>query len=142
MRRFSQRNSLVTLSDINITPLLDLAFVLLIIFVIISPSIRSAHEQSIELRLPKGGQPERAKLDPRDVMTVEVHPQGYYVLNGRRLALKQIESDLQVASRANPNLVVWLRADEESPYKMPAAILNYCQDNKITCSLKTEPVAK
>ena len=34
MRRFSQRNSLVTLSEINITPLLDLAFVLLIIFVI------------------------------------------------------------------------------------------------------------
>ena len=41
MRRFSQRNSLVTLSDINITPMLDLAFVLLIIFVIISPSLKS-----------------------------------------------------------------------------------------------------
>ena len=37
MRRFSQRNSLVTLSEINITPLLDLAFVLLIIFVITTP---------------------------------------------------------------------------------------------------------
>jgi biopolymer transport protein ExbD len=37
MRRFSQRNSLVTLADINITPLLDLAFVLLIIFVITTP---------------------------------------------------------------------------------------------------------
>ena len=37
MRRFSQRHSLVTLSDINITPLLDLAFVLLIIFVITTP---------------------------------------------------------------------------------------------------------
>ncbi len=34
MRRFSQRSALVTLSEINITPLLDLAFVLLIIFVI------------------------------------------------------------------------------------------------------------
>ena len=37
MRRFSQRSSLVTLSEINITPLLDLAFVLLIIFVITTP---------------------------------------------------------------------------------------------------------
>ncbi|MGC8991294.1 MAG: ExbD/TolR family protein, partial [Verrucomicrobiia bacterium] len=51
MRRFSQRNSLVTLSDINITPLLDLAFVLLIIFVITTPLL----EQSIDIRLPEGG---------------------------------------------------------------------------------------
>jgi len=49
MRRFSQRSHLVTLSDINITPLLDLAFVLLIIFIITTPLL----EQSIDLKLPK-----------------------------------------------------------------------------------------
>ena len=37
MRRFSQRSALVTLSEINITPLLDLAFVLLVIFIITTP---------------------------------------------------------------------------------------------------------
>ena len=37
MRRYSQRNSLTTLSEINVTPLLDLAFVLLIIFMITTP---------------------------------------------------------------------------------------------------------
>ena len=47
--RFSQRNSLVTLSEINITPLLDLAFVLLIIFVITRPLL----EQHIDLKLPE-----------------------------------------------------------------------------------------
>ena len=51
MRRFSQRNTLVTLNDINITPLLDLAFVLLIIFIITTPLL----EQSISLELPVGG---------------------------------------------------------------------------------------
>ena len=53
MRRFSQRNPLVTLSDINITPLLDLAFVLLIIFVITTPLLK----KSIDLKLPHGGRP-------------------------------------------------------------------------------------
>ena len=48
MRRFSERNSLVTLSDINITPLLDLAFVLLIIFMITTPLL----EQGLNLNLP------------------------------------------------------------------------------------------
>lgn len=138
MRRFSQRNSLVTLSDINITPLLDLAFVLLIIFVIMSPSIHSANEQSIQLKLPKGGQPDR-KIDAKDVMTVEASPKGFYQLNGKQLSVKQIETELVNAARANPNLVVWLRADENSPYKQAAAILNICQNRGIVCSLKTEP---
>ena len=138
MRRFSQRNSLVTLSDINITPLLDLAFVLLIIFVIISPSIRSAQEQSIRMKLPKGGQPDRA-VNPKDVMTVEASPQGFYALNGRRLPLPQIEAELVRAARANPNLVVYLRADESSFWKQGAAILNLCQNQGILCSIATEP---
>jgi biopolymer transport protein ExbD len=138
MRRFSQRNPLVTLSDINITPLLDLAFVLLIIFVIMSPSIRSAHEQSIQMKLPQGGQPER-KFDPKDVMTVEVGPQGSYVLNGLKMSLKQIQSDLLSRSRLNPNLVVWLRADRRSTFEQPAAILDFCQERGIACSIKTEP---
>ena len=137
MRRFSQRNSLVTLNDINITPLLDLAFVLLIIFVIISPSIRSAHEQSIKLNLPKGGQAER-KFDKSDIMVAEVSPEGFYVLSGRRLALPDLKAQILSAAQANPNLVVWLRADENSPYKLPAAVLSFCQDSGIACSLKTE----
>ena len=138
MRRFSQRNSLVTLSDINIVPLLDLAFVLLIIFVIISPTIRSTHEQSVRLNLPKGGQPDR-KIDPKDVMTVEVKPQGGYVLNGRPKPLKVIEDDLVKAAQNNPNLVVWLRADESSRFGQPFAIIDLCQEHGIKCSLKAEP---
>ncbi|MFO1498599.1 MAG: biopolymer transporter ExbD [Verrucomicrobiota bacterium] len=137
MRRFSQRNSLVTLSDINITPLLDLAFVLLIIFVIISPSIRSAHEQSIQMKLPKGGQPER-QIDARDIVTVEVSPQGFYVYKRQRLSLGQIETELVKASRANSNLVVDLRADETSMFKLPVAILNVCEKHSIKWSIRTE----
>lgn len=138
MRRFSQRNPLVTLSDINITPLLDLAFVLLIIFVIISPSIRSAHEHSIQMKLPRGGQP-ADKLDPKDILTVEASPQGFYVINGRKLSLPQTEAELVRASRANPNLVVQLRADENSLYKQPVGILHLCQKHRILLSLQTEP---
>src|SRR5262245_16917504 len=108
MRRFSQRNPLVTLSDINITTLLDLAFVLLIIFVIISPSIRSAHEQSLQLKLPKGGQPDQ-KINPKNILTVEVSPKGFYLLNGvPKTTLKQVESDLLAAARVNPELIVYL----------------------------------
>ena len=79
MRRFSQRSSLVTLSEINITPLLDLAFVLLIIFIITTPLL----EQSINLRLPRGGIPDKP-VTAQDVRTVEITREGVYLLgNGK-----------------------------------------------------------
>ena len=58
MRRFSQRNSLVTLNEINVTPLLDLAFVLLIIFVITRPALEQSMADSTE-ELP----PEEQEVD-------------------------------------------------------------------------------
>jgi biopolymer transport protein ExbD len=138
MRRFSQRSSLVTLSEINITPLLDLAFVLLIIFVITTPLL----EQSISLKLPKGGQPD-PKLDKRDIRTVEITTQGAYRLDKMPMSLGQLEGELVKDYRVNPNLVVYIRADRKSPLEYFAAVTDACQSHGISrYSLRTEPPAK
>jgi len=135
MRRFSQRSHLVTLSDINITPLLDLAFVLLIIFVITTPLL----EQSITLQLPKGGQPEK-QIDKKNVRTVEISNTGIYALDKQRMNLAQMISQLAGEFRSNPNLIVYIRADENGPYKNVAALIDGCQKSGITrYSLRTEP---
>ena len=135
MRRFSQRSHLVTLSEINITPLLDLAFVLLIIFVITTPLL----EQSINLKLPRGGQTDKP-VDKKDVRTVEVSPQGIYSLDRRRMTIDQIESALVQSFRANPNTIVYIRADEMGLNKDLYAVIDRCQRNGITrFSLRTEP---
>src|SRR4249920_1275053 len=100
MRRFSQRNAMVTLSEINITPLLDLAFVLLIIFIITTPLLT----QSIELKLPTGmGQPDK-KIDPRNIRTVEVTTTGVYALDRQRMGLDQIIARIAADFHGNPNL--------------------------------------
>ncbi len=135
MRRFSQRSALVTLSEINITPLLDLAFVLLIIFVITTPLL----EQSISLKLPQGGRPDKT-LDKRDIRTVEINTQGFYFLNKQRMSLDQLEANLRKDFSANPNLVVYIRADENGRNKDLYAVIDRCQRNGITrYSLRTEP---
>ena len=135
MRRFSQRSHLVTLSEINITPLLDLAFVLLIIFVITTPLL----EQSMNLKLPTGGRPDKV-LDKRDIRTVEISPQGVYLLDRRRIELNDLERALVAANRANPNTVVNIRADENGLNKHLYAVIDRCQRNGITrFSLRTEP---
>ena len=136
MRRFSQRGGLVTLSEINITPLLDLAFVLLIIFVITTPLL----EQSINLKLPKGmGQPD-TRIDKRNIRTVEISNTGVYALDKQRIGLEPLISRLAGESRSNPNLIVYIRADQDGPYKNVAALIDGCQRGGITrYSLRTEP---
>jgi biopolymer transport protein ExbD len=138
MRRFSQRSHLVTLSEINITPLLDLAFVLLIIFVITTPLL----EKSIDLKLPHGGQTEQ-KLNKSDIRTVEISSAGYYALDKRRMALPQLVAQLAQEFRGNPDLVVYIRADRDSRYDLVAQVLDGCQKYGITrYSLRTDPTPK
>jgi biopolymer transport protein ExbD len=136
MRRFSQRNQLVTLSEINITPLLDLAFVLLIIFVITTPLL----EQSITLKLPKGvGQPDQ-HIDKRNIRTVEISNTGVYALDRQRMSLNEVLDRLSSGFRDNPDLIVYIRADRDSRYDLVAQLIGGCQHAGITrYSLRTEP---
>jgi biopolymer transport protein ExbD len=136
MRRFSQRSHLVTLSEINITPLLDLAFVLLIIFVITTPLL----EQSIDLRLPRGGRSEQIPPSPKNIRTVEISVTGTYALDRQRMQLPQLISRLAQEFRANPNLIVYIRADKDSRYDLIAQLIDGCQRGGITrYSLRTDP---
>jgi biopolymer transport protein ExbD len=135
MRRFSQRNSLVTLSEINITPLLDLAFVLLIIFVITTPLL----EQGMSLNLPKGGSAD-GKIEKDNVRTVEIDARGGFMLNSRRMTVDQIEAELVATFARNPNLVVFVRADKDGKIEPFADIMNRCIRKGITkFSFRTSP---
>ncbi|MFM2294715.1 MAG: hypothetical protein RLZZ350_1128 [Verrucomicrobiota bacterium] len=138
MRRFSQRSHLVTLNEINITPLLDLAFVLLIIFIITTPLL----ENSINLKLPVGGAANKTP-NKSDIKTVEISQNGNYTFDRRRLSLAQLETALVNQYRANPNLIVYIRADATGFNKDTYAVIDACQRNGITrFSLATEPARK
>ena len=120
----------------SITPLLDLAFVLLIIFVITTPML----EQGMDLRLPSGMGSLDKKFEKDDVRTVEVSQKGVYMLGGRMLSLDQIEAELKRAHRTNPKLLVYVRADEDGPYKFVAAIIHRLERSGIDqVSLRTAP---
>jgi biopolymer transport protein ExbD/biopolymer transport protein TolR len=135
MRRFSQRNSLVTLSEINITPLLDLAFVLLIIFVITRPLL----ENSIQLNLPPGGA-ETGKINPRDVRRVEISTRGEYRLDDRAVTLPALEQALVQAFQANPQSVVYIRADKKGINEHTYAVFDILQRRGLTrFAFATEP---
>lgn len=134
MRRFSQRTHLVTLNEINITPLLDLAFVLLIIFIITTPLL----EQGLNLKLPAGGKPDQP-ITKNDIHTVEISTQGAYMLDRNPMDLNTLEKWLVYYAKQNPNAVIYIRADENGRNKDLYAVIDRCQRNGITrFSLRTE----
>ena len=136
MRRFSQRNALVTLSEINITPLLDLAFVLLIIFVITTPLL----EKGLDLQLPSINGPAEKQVRKTDIKTVEVNPQGQYMMDKQFLTLDQVARGLEYAHRTNPNLVVDIRADKNARSELLVAVIDRCEQLGITAlSIRGNP---
>ena len=119
MRRFSDRNTLVTLSDINVTPLLDLAFVLLIIFMITTPLL----DQGMNLELPTGGVPD-GEIDLELIRIVEIDSEGGYFLDKEELEFAGLSAAIGEAFQAEPNIQVYLRADKKATFEMVARVLD------------------
>ena len=126
-----------SLNELNITPLLDLAFVLLIIFIITTPLL----EQGMSLRLPVGGVEDHKKLDPRDIRSVDVSPQGWYKFRNQIYqSPDQIAHVLRDEQQRNPNLIVAIRADGEGLYKFVARLIDRLGNEGVAnISLRYEP---
>jgi biopolymer transport protein ExbD len=110
MRRFSDRNALHTLSELNVTPLLDLAFVLLIIFMITTPLL----ENSMDLIVPTSATA-RTEINPSSVQTVSVDRNGALKLNEQVLTSEDLEGRLVQLRRDTPGLAVVVRPHKELP---------------------------
>jgi biopolymer transport protein ExbD/biopolymer transport protein TolR len=141
MRRFSQRNSLVTLSDINITPMLDLAFVLLIIFIITTPLIDPGFEQSIDIKLAQGGR-DSGKVERDILRVVEIDRTGGYKYDRKPISLENLESALARTHRTNPKIVVVIRCDEKAPAGTFYPVFDWCVQNGVSVNLKTQPTRR
>lgn len=107
-RKFSERHQLSTVSELNVTPLLDLAFVLLIIFMITTPLI----ENSTDLVLPTGGS-QGTPVNADDVEAVSIHADGHFSMKGDTVTLDDIESTLAALIAKSPETAVLVRAHNE-----------------------------
>ena len=127
MRRYSQRHNLSTLSEINITPLLDLAFVLLIIFMITTPLL----ENSVNLVIPSSGAA-NAPVNPAQVQTVSMDRQETIRFNNKPVSVDQLVAQLVELKRANPEVAVVIRPDRELPVQKLIALMDALQRAQIT----------
>ena len=109
------------MSDINVTPLVDVMLVLLVIFIITAPLLAS----SIRLDLPKT---DAAKPgDPPKFVTVVVDKAGQAFFNDKPVSQSELASELQGAAKLNPDTEVQLRADTGVPYGRVVEVMGEAQ---------------
>jgi biopolymer transport protein ExbD len=108
MKRYSQRSGHTAMAELNVTPLLDLAFVLLIIFIITTPLLTS----NIAVDLPKGSEATSQPVDPKSVRTVTIAKNGQVYLESKPIELPVLEQQLTVFRQDTPDAAVVVRADK------------------------------
>jgi biopolymer transport protein ExbD len=127
MRRYSQRNNLTSLSEINITPLLDLAFVLLIIFMITTPLL----ENSMSLVIPSSGAT-NLPINSAQVQTISIDRTETIKLNNQVVDSAALQTQLAELKRSHPDLAVVIRPDRELPVQKLISLMDALQRAEIT----------
>jgi biopolymer transport protein ExbD len=126
MKRVSQRGMYNAVADINIVPLMDLVFNLLIVFMLTTPLL----EHSIDIKLPptQSG----SSIEPKDVTTFNLDSAGRLFLNGRLMSLKELEDYARGRVQTDPNHAMLVRGDERVPYGKFIEVIDTLKKAKVT----------
>ena len=127
MRRFSERHTLHTLTEINVTPLLDLAFVLLIIFIITTPLM----ENSLSLVVPTSGEATHT-VDRSQVQTISIDKDEVLRLNNEVVDPELLESRLTELHTQQPGLAVVVRPHKELPIQKFIDLMDILQRARVS----------
>jgi Biopolymer transport protein len=127
MRRFSDRQTLHTLTEINVTPLLDLAFVLLIIFIITTPLM----EKTVNLEVPTSGEANQS-VDSSTVQTIGIDRENVITFNDQIVDLSTLESRLAALHAEKPEAPVIVRPDKSLTVQQLVSVMDVLQRAKIS----------
>jgi len=121
LKKTSQRHH-GTLAELNITPLLDLVFVLLVIFIITTPQLMN----NLEMNLPSGKPPEKQPKEPK-INKIAVDPQGGITLDNEAVTPAQLRDKLKQLQSDNPDISVVVKGADEVDYQHMIVVLDTLQ---------------
>ena len=126
-----------TLTELNITPLLDLAFVLLVIFIITTTPLAN----DLELKLPSASK--HQKDPPHDATYITVQADGRIYLNKTPTDIAGLQELLVGLRIGDTNLGVIVRGDGKTKYRQIRSVMDVCQQaNVVKLDLATEAADK
>ena len=133
-RERRQGSRLKIISEVNMTPLIDLTFLLLIAFILSFPMI----EQGIKIQLPKAN---TDKLEEKKSQTISIKYAGGIFLNDREVTMDALEESLKAIAAEEPQPPVLVRCDERVDYgemMKTLRLLHACRISRM--ALVTEPL--
>ena len=140
---FTNRNgrTQTALSEINVTPLVDVMLVLLVIFMVTAPILQTG----IQINLPKTREA-KSEEAPNTAIIISIDKDGAIYFNGgsERKAVNVNDLPALLEQRLAPtsDKKVYLRGDGDTPYRVIAYVLDQAKKAKANVSLVTEPIKK
>ena len=125
MARRTSIKPLQEISEINMTPLIDLTFLLLITFILIMPAV----EQGIPVNLPKG---KAEEMDRKNTHSITLDLKGGMFLDGAPIAKEQLVTEMNALGQTDPEATVMVRGDEGILYGKMVEIMRILHDAQIT----------
>ena len=108
------------LSEINMTPLVDVMLVLFVIFLVSAPLLSSA----IELNLPNE---KAAEMSDDKTFVISIDKNGQYFIDQKALSFSNLENELRMIAKENPKQQIHLRADVDVSYGKVSNLLALMQ---------------
>ena len=116
-----------TMNELNITPLLELVFVLLVIFIITTPQLVN----NLEINLPSGKKPP-ADTKPKPPSRINVSAAGQITLNDEAVTVTQLKDKLQALKTDNPDFSVVVKGADETDYQIMVNVMDTLRQLDIT----------
>jgi len=127
-----------TLNELNITPLLDLVFVLLVIFIITTPQMMN----NLEMNLPSGKPPPKTNQPKPKINKIAVDAKGQTFLNDEAVTIPQLKDKLEQLQADDPDLKVVVKGADAVDYQNMINVLDVLRELDITkVGLATEAAA-
>lgn len=129
-----------SLSDINVTPLVDVMLVLLVIFMVTAPILQTG----IEVNLPKTRETKAENVQPKSVL-INISKEGNIEVKTlsetlRNVNVNDLPSVLTAKLSESGERRVYVRGDEETPYRIIAFVLDTAKQIGAEVSLVTQPI--
>jgi len=130
-RNFRRKQTAHPIADLNVTNLIDLGFMLLIIFMVATPLIQQ--EQKIAVDLPIESVKPQQKVDPKDRFeTITVKADGTVLLDARQLTMRQLSTELaRFAAEPRPP-VIQLRCDAKTWMQHVISVMDELKKHDLT----------
>ncbi|HET8870504.1 MAG TPA: biopolymer transporter ExbD [Aquabacterium sp.] len=119
---------------INVTPMLDLAYVLLVVFILMT----TASVQGLSINMPKPSN--KPSTEKHELKVVQVMPDGSVLINGASVSMTELEAQLQQSRQRDPKMSVAIKGDARTQYAKVVSVIDLCNKLEVPMGLVTSKI--